>query len=162
MLARDEVWHQFDSSLPCLPAQPVRRCLQCAFDAIAARAFPGCAFGVWPAAEVVLEGALGRFTYEEDSPAVSAETVLRRGQPDQGRGHHRGGHAAPSARTPRPGEPLGELLPGFVVGRAPGDRRTHVKLRHLLAHNSGLPGYVEFFRTVTTPAALVGLPRAAP
>jgi CubicO group peptidase (beta-lactamase class C family) len=29
-----------------------------------------------------------------------------------------------------------------------------VKLRHLLAHNSGLPGYVEFFRTVSTPAAL--------
>jgi CubicO group peptidase (beta-lactamase class C family) len=28
--------------------------------------------------------------------------------------------------------------------------RSQVKLRHLLAHNSGLPGYVEFFRTATT------------
>jgi CubicO group peptidase (beta-lactamase class C family) len=40
------------------------------------------------------------------------------------------------------------------VGRAPVEHARHVKLRHLLAHNSGLPGYVEFFRTATTPAAL--------
>ncbi len=50
--------------------------------------------------------------------------------------------------------PLGELLPGFVAGRAPGDLARTVALRHLLAHNSGLPGYVEFFRTATTPTAL--------
>ena len=30
-----------------------------------------------------------------------------------------------------------------------------MKLRHLLAHNSGLPGYVEFFRTAATPAELI-------
>ena len=51
--------------------------------------------------------------------------------------------------------PLGELLPGFVAGRAAGDSARHVKLRHLLAHSSGLPGYVEFFRTATTPEALL-------
>jgi CubicO group peptidase (beta-lactamase class C family) len=49
---------------------------------------------------------------------------------------------------------LGDMLPGFVTGRALGDRARHVKLRHLLAHNSGLPGYVEFFRTITTPSEL--------
>jgi CubicO group peptidase (beta-lactamase class C family) len=123
-------------------------------EAIAARAFPGCAFGVLAGDEVVLQGALGRFTYEEDAPAVAAETVydvasltkviattaavmllVQRGQLD--------------LETP-----LGELLPGFVVGRAPGDLARTVQLQHLLAHNSGLPGYVEFFRTATTPAAL--------
>ena len=36
-------------------------------DAIAARAFPGCAFGVLAGGQVVLEDALGRFTYEDDS-----------------------------------------------------------------------------------------------
>ncbi|MGD0479759.1 MAG: serine hydrolase domain-containing protein [Terracidiphilus sp.] len=123
-------------------------------EAIAARAFPGCAFGVLAGDEVVLQGALGRFTYEEDAPAVAAETVydvasltkvvattaaamllVQRGQLD--------------LETP-----LGELLPGFVVGRAPGDFARTVTLQHLLAHNSGLPGHVEFFQTAATPAAL--------
>jgi len=127
-------------------------------DAIAARVFPGCAFGVLalgaPGNEVVLQGALGRFTYEEDAPKVSPQTVYdvasltkvvattaaamllhQRGQLDLA-------------------TPVGELLPGFVVGRGPGANAHHVKIRHLLAHNSGLPGYVEFFRSVTTPAGL--------
>lgn len=124
-------------------------------EAIAKRAFPGCAFGVLTDKEVVLQGALGRFTYEENAPAVAAETVydvasltkvvattaaamllVQRGQLD--------------LETP-----LGELLPGFVAGRAAGDLARTVALHHLLAHNSGLPGYVEFFRTATTPAALL-------
>jgi CubicO group peptidase (beta-lactamase class C family) len=51
--------------------------------------------------------------------------------------------------------PLGELLPAFVAGRSPADQARTVTLRHLLAHNSGLPGYVEFFRTAATPGALL-------
>jgi serine-type D-Ala-D-Ala carboxypeptidase len=131
-------------------------------DAIAARAFPGCAFGVLAGDQTVFEGALGRFTYEENAPAVAAGTLydvasltkvvattatvmllVQRGQLD--------------LETP-----LAELLPGFVIGRAPGDLARTVTLQHLLAHNSGLPGYVEFFRTANTPAALfqacLGLP----
>jgi CubicO group peptidase (beta-lactamase class C family) len=123
-------------------------------DAIAAQAFPGCAFGVLDDDEVVLQGALGHLTYDEGAAEVLPETVYdiasltkvvattaaamllyQRGQLDLD-------------------TPLGELLPGFVVGRTPGDLARHVKLRHLLAHNSGLPGYVEFYRTATTPAAL--------
>ena len=123
-------------------------------DAIAARAFPGCAFGVFTKGEGLLTGALGRFTYEAESPAVTAETVfdvasltkvvattsaamllVQRGQID--------------LETP-----LAELLPEFVAGRAPGDAARRVTLRHLLAHNSGLPGYVELFRKATTPEAL--------
>jgi CubicO group peptidase (beta-lactamase class C family) len=124
-------------------------------EAIAARAFPGCAFGVFAEGEVVLEGALGRFTYEADSPEVTAGTVYdiasltkvvattamamvleQRGQLD--------------LETP-----LGEVLPGFVAGRAVTDLARRVTLRHLLAHSSGLPGYVQFFKTAATAEALM-------
>jgi serine-type D-Ala-D-Ala carboxypeptidase len=123
-------------------------------EAIVAHAFPGCAFGVLAGRSVVQHGALGKFTYEPGSCAVQPETVYdvasltkvvattavamllhQRGQLDL--------------------ETLvGDLLPGFVVGRAAGDRARHITLRNLLAHNSGLPGYVEFFRTATTPSSL--------
>jgi CubicO group peptidase (beta-lactamase class C family) len=123
-------------------------------DGIRARAFPGCAFGVLAGGDVILQDALGRFTYEDDSPMVRADTsydvasvtkvvattaaamlLYQRGRLD--------------LETP-----LGELLPGFVVGRAAAEHARKVTLRHLLAHNSGLPGYVELFQRATTPAAL--------
>ncbi|MEI9970524.1 MAG: serine hydrolase domain-containing protein [Terracidiphilus sp.] len=123
-------------------------------EAVAAGAFPGCAFGVLAGGEVVLKDGLGRFTYDPASPLVTADTVydvasltkvvattaaamllVRRGQIDLDL-------------------PLGELLPGFVAGRAAADPARRVTLKNLLAHNSGLPGYAELFHTATTPAAL--------
>ncbi|MEI9969290.1 MAG: serine hydrolase domain-containing protein [Terracidiphilus sp.] len=123
-------------------------------EAVAAGAFPGCAFGVLAGGEVVLKDGLGRFTYDPASPVVTADTVydvasltkvvattaaamllVRRGQIDLDL-------------------PLGELLPGFVAGRAAADPARRVTLKNLLAHNSGLPGYAELFHTATTPAAL--------
>ncbi len=44
-------------------------------EAIAAHAFPGCAFGVLADGETMLHDALGHFTYEESAPAVTPETV---------------------------------------------------------------------------------------
>ncbi|MDR3751891.1 MAG: serine hydrolase [Terracidiphilus sp.] len=123
-------------------------------DAIAAQAFPGCAFGVLVGGEIVLQDALGHFTYEQDAPAVTAQTVY-----DVASLTKVVATTAAAMLLYQRGVldldiPLGELLPGFVVGRAPGEYARHVKLRHLLAHNSGLPGYVELFRTAATPAAL--------
>jgi CubicO group peptidase (beta-lactamase class C family) len=139
----------------CAKAGQFAAALEVLEQAIAARAFPGCAFGVQAGNDVVLQGALGRFTYEETAPAVSAETVydvasltkavattttamllVQRGQLDLDM-------------------PLGELLPAFTARRAATDPALAVTLRHLLAHNSGLPGYVELFRSATTPEALL-------
>jgi len=124
-------------------------------EAIAARAFPGCAFGVLAGGETTLKGALGRFTYDEAAPEVGPDTIWDLASVTKVAAttaaamllHQRG---ALDLDTP-----LGELLPGLVVGRNSGDRARHITLRHLLAHSSGLPGYVEFFRTATTPADLV-------
>ena len=147
-----------DLAMPAVPPTDVRDRFAAAYDvlgaAIAQRAFPGCAFGVSVGGKAVLQDALGRFTYEPDSPEVTPETkydvasltkvvattaaamlLYQRGSLDLDM-------------------PVAELLPGFVVGRPAGTRARHVTIRHLLAHSSGLPGYVEFFRTAHTAAAL--------
>jgi len=123
-------------------------------EAIAERAFPGCAFGVLARGEIVLKDALGRFTYDEGSPAVTAETIYDVASLTKVLATTAAAMLLYQRGLLDLDTPLGELLPGFVVGRAFGQHAHHVKLRHLLAHNSGLPGYVEFFRTVSTPAAL--------
>ncbi len=167
-------YHAFkmdESALPVNLRQVQRECFSAAYrvleEAIVHQAFPGCAFGVLFAGKVVLWDALGRFTYQEDSPLVNPETrydvasltkvvattamamlLWQRGQLDL------------EAR-------LGDLLPAFVIRRPHQDQAParEVRLRHLLAHNSGLPGYVQLFRTATTPAALyeacLGLPLEA-
>lgn len=123
-------------------------------EAIAARAFPGCAFGVLAGDEVVLEAALGRFTYQNDSPAVKPETVFDVASLTKVVATTAAAMLLYQHRQLDLETPLGELLPGFVVGRPLGDWASHVTLRNLLAHNSGLPGYVEFFKTARTPASL--------
>jgi serine-type D-Ala-D-Ala carboxypeptidase len=123
-------------------------------DAIAAHAFPGCAFGVLTGGDPVLLDALGHFTYDTDSPSVSAETVydvasLTKVVATTSMAmllHQRG--------LLHLDTPVGDLLPGFVVGRPSAGRALQVQLHHLLAHSSGLPGYVELFRTAKTPSAL--------
>ncbi len=123
-------------------------------DAIAARAFPGCAFGVLAGGTVQLQDALGRFTYDADAPAVQPETVYDVASLTKVAATTAAAMLLYQRRRLDLDTPLGELLPGFVVGRATGEKARHVTVRHLLAHNSGLPGYVEFFRTATTASAL--------
>jgi CubicO group peptidase (beta-lactamase class C family) len=128
-------------------------------EAIAAHAFPGCAFGVLANDQPLLLGARGRFTYDEASPAVTPQTVY-----DIASITKVASTAAAAMLLHQRGQldlntPLGALLPCFTAKPTAGGQ---VTLRHLLAHNSGLPGTVEFFRTATTPEALLqacmGLP----
>jgi CubicO group peptidase (beta-lactamase class C family) len=123
-------------------------------DAIDARAFPGCAFGVIAPGHEMTRGALGRFTYEDSSPAVETETVF-----DVASITKVAATTAAAMLLFQRGQfdldiAVGDLLPGFVVGRPSGSLARHVTVRRLLAHSSGLPAYVEFFRTHQTAAAL--------
>lgn len=123
-------------------------------EAIDAGAFPGCAFGVLACGHVLLEDALGRFTYAPDSLPVSPQTIYDVASLTKVIGTT----AAAMLLVQREGlnldTPLADFLPGFIVGRPPGTYARRVTLRHLLAHNSGLPGYAPFFRTAATPAEL--------
>jgi CubicO group peptidase (beta-lactamase class C family) len=123
-------------------------------DAIAARAFPGCAFGVLAGGQIVDRGALGRFIYEEDSPAVVPDTVFDIASITKVAATTAAAMLLYKRGLLAPDTLVGDLLPGFIVGRGHDTEARHITLRHLLAHNSGLPGYVEFFRANSTPARL--------
>ncbi len=105
--------------------------------------------------KIILNDALGAFTYDAGAPAVLPSTrydiasltkvvattatamlLYQRGKLDLD-------------------TPVGELLPGFIIHRDPAQQGRKVTLRHLLAHNSGLPGYVPLFHTATTPYAVL-------
>ncbi len=124
-------------------------------EAITAGAFPGCAFGVLAGNKVILQDARGRFTYERSSPRVTITTVFDLASVSKVVAttaiamllHQRGTLDLDAL--------LGDLLPGFLKGRAPNDPAQKIRLRNLLAHNSGLPGYVEFFKTASTSAELL-------
>jgi serine-type D-Ala-D-Ala carboxypeptidase len=124
-------------------------------QAISARAFPGCSFGILADGEIVLQDALGRSTYDGDSFAVTAQTIYDIASITKVVATTASAMLLVQRGALELDTPLGELLPGFVVGRSSGERARNVTIRHLLGHNSGLPGYVELFRTATTPDSLL-------
>lgn len=124
-------------------------------QAIAARAFPGAAFGALCRGQIVALDAVGRFTYEQGAPAVEPGTVFDLASVSKVVATtmaamilHERGLFDLEAR-------LGDILPGFVIGMEPGSGKERVTLRMLLSHSSGLPGYVTFFREHTTPEGLI-------
>ncbi|UWZ83059.1 serine hydrolase domain-containing protein [Occallatibacter riparius] len=123
-------------------------------DAITARAFPGCAFGVLAGGRIVDHGALGRFIYEADSPAVLPNTVFDVASLTKVAATTAAAMLLNQRGLLDPATLVGDLLPGFIVGHGHEPIARQVTLRHLLAHNSGLPAYVDFFRTHSTPARL--------
>ena len=124
-------------------------------EAIADHAFPGCAFGVLSEKGILLQDSLGHFTYDPESPLVSPETLF-----DVASLTKVVSTTAAAMLLYQRGLldldlPVGELLPGFVIGRNPTEGARTVTIRHLLAHNSGLPGYYPFFHTAVTPFAVL-------
>ena len=127
-------------------------------EAIATQAFPGCAFGLLADGEIQLLDALGSFTYDTEEPSshpVTPQTVY-----DVASLTKIVSTTAAAMLLYQRGlldleTPVGELLPGFIIGRDASEHARRVSLRHLLAHSSGLPGYVPLFHTATTPYAVL-------
>lgn len=124
-------------------------------EAIAAGAFPGCAFGVLADGTTILQDARGKFTNDESSPPVTAGTVFDLASVSKVVATtavamllYQRGRLDLDTR-------LGALLPEFAAGRGPDDRARKVTVRHLLAHSSGLPSYIEFFKSAHTAAELL-------
>ncbi len=122
---------------------------------IAERAFPGAAWGVRCHGEIVAIEAAGRFTCDESAPAVRPETVFDLASVTKVLATMAAAMLLVDRGQLDLDVRLGDILPGFVVGMEPGSGKQRVTLRMLLAHTSGLPGYVQLFRSCATEEALL-------
>ena len=125
------------------PFFPVHQLLE---QAVTNGAFPGAAWGALQRGRVRSTGAIGRFTYEPTSPAVTPETVY-----DLASVSKVVATTAMAMLLYQRGQleldlPLGDVLPGFVISGERGSGRHLVTLRMLLAHASGLPAYAPLYR----------------
>jgi serine-type D-Ala-D-Ala carboxypeptidase len=133
--------------------------LGCAIDQ---HVCPGAAAAITHRGKLVALKAMGRFTYELDSPRVKPQTVFDLASLTK-----------VVATTPACmllyqrgklglDQPLVEVLPEFAApsssepGSSKGDpRRRNVTFRMLLAHSSGLPAYVRLFETANNKEELL-------
>jgi serine-type D-Ala-D-Ala carboxypeptidase len=123
-------------------------------QAIASRAFPGAAWSILHNGEIALDSA-GRFTYDAASPAVTPATVFDLASVSKVIVTTALSMLLYDRRILSLDALLGDILPGFVIGMQPGSQKRHVTLRSLLAHSSGLPGYVRLFEQHPSPEGIL-------
>jgi CubicO group peptidase (beta-lactamase class C family) len=138
----------FDATQPMLTtADAVLR------QAIAERAFPCAAYGVWLRGSVVAMGAAGRFTYAADARLALPDTVFDLASVSK--------VVATTAMAMWLWErgrldleqPIAHWLPEFAVG---GDvARRAVTVRMLLTHCSGLPAHARLWEPCATAKELI-------
>ena len=136
-----------------------RRAFDIVRDAIEQKAFPGATIAVTVDGRLLAWKAIGRFTYDPESPSVSPTTIydlasvskaiatttmamilFERGELDLG------AHVA-------------DLMPAFASADP---RRETITVRRLLAHSSGLPAYEKLFLRAVTREELVLAAMQAP
>ncbi len=122
--------------------------------AIKAHAFPGCAFGVLFAGDVVALDGLGHFTYEAGSSAVTINTVYDLASLTKVLATTALAMLLHDRNKLQLDQPLSEILPAFAARESAGSPRSRVTVRMLLDHSSGLPGYARLFLQASTPEAL--------
>jgi CubicO group peptidase (beta-lactamase class C family) len=105
--------------------------------------FPGAAFSVVHHGEITT-GALGHFTYENDSAWVTADTIYDLASLTKILATTAMAMLLYERGTLRLETPLADLVPEFVEAD-PDPRRRAVTVRMLLAHSSGLPAYKRLF-----------------
>ncbi|MGI8771909.1 MAG: serine hydrolase domain-containing protein [Acidobacteriaceae bacterium] len=123
-------------------------------DAIAARVFPGCAWGVLFGGEVRALDSLGRFTYDHGSHPVAANTVYDLASLTKVLATTAIAMLLYDRKLLDLDQPIVHWLPAFVAAH-PGDkRRREVTAYMLLTHSSGLPGYAPLFEQSHSADAL--------
>jgi CubicO group peptidase (beta-lactamase class C family) len=121
-------------------------------DAIAGRAFPACSLAVTHRGKLIALKALGRFTYEADSPATTIATIFDLASVSK--------VVATTPMTMMLYErglldlemPVVGVIPEFATDDP---RRHKVTFHMLLAHSSGLPAYEKLFLRAPTREELL-------
>lgn len=124
-------------------------------QAIRDRAFPGAAYGILLNGEVVAHEAAGRFTYDANSPQVTPSTMYDLASVTKVMSTTAIAMLLYDRGVLSLDMRLGDILPRFVIGAAPGSGKSYVTLRSLLAHSSGLPAYVRLFEQNHSPDAML-------
>jgi serine-type D-Ala-D-Ala carboxypeptidase len=140
-----------------------RRSFQVLDEAIENRAFPGASVAITQSGKVVALKALGRFTYDPNSPRIDSGTIFDLASVSK--------VVATTSMAMILYErglldlemPVVGVLPEFVGGSSGDDRRRReVTFRMLLAHSSGLPAYEKLYLRATTKEELVRVSLSVP
>jgi CubicO group peptidase (beta-lactamase class C family) len=128
-------------------------------QAVHDRVFPGCAFAVLAGGDAgSLEDAgqaVGRFTYEPDSPPVEPGTIFDLASLTKVLATTAAVMRLYDRRLLALDEPVNDWLPEFAAADHSDIRRSRVTLRMLLDHSSGLPGYVRLFESTNDRLAMI-------
>ena len=125
-------------------------------EGVAHRAFPGASIAVTHFGKLVGLKALGKFTYDFDSPAVTTETVFDLASVSKVVATTTVAMVLFDRGLLDLEAPLAGIVPEFAGGFAGEDkRRRDVTLRMLLAHSSGLPAYEKLYLRAATRDALL-------
>ena len=127
--------------------------------AIQQRAFPGAAFAVFKGGETVLQGSVGRFSYDETAEAVTLSTIFDLASVTK---------VVATTSTAMLLFERGQLdLKQRVIGHLPefagtDPPRSQITVEMLLSHSSGLPAYVRLFEQAGDRDSLLRLAYQVP
>jgi serine-type D-Ala-D-Ala carboxypeptidase len=158
---REDFLHQSTNSTLSLAFNHQDEQFQRAFDVlrsgIGQRAFPGAAIAVTHQGKLIAHKALGRFTYDATSTAVTADTIYDLASVTKVIATTAGCMILHDRGLFKLDQPLADLLPEFADNGAEQKdaRRRQITLRMLLSHSSGLPAYVKLFQTAHNKDELI-------
>ena len=126
-------------------------------DAIAEHAFPGACVAVTHQGRLVVSQGFGRFTYDDDAPAVTRETIFDLASVTKVVATTAAAMLLHGRGLLPLDEPLASFLPDFVslIPRHQRQACEGVSIRMLLAHSSGLPAYEKLFQFASDHEELI-------
>lgn len=127
--------------------------------AVEQRAFPGAAFAALRGGEIVLQGSIGRFTYEDDAESVTLSTIFDLASVTKVIATATMAMVLVERGQLNLRQSVVSVLPEFA---SDDQRRNQITVQMLLSHSSGLPAYVKMFERAHNSGSLLRLALRVP